>query len=142
MNNLAKVNNPAAQLSFIYAFMKAQDPGSTVRESEFSTAAKTGDLPTTILAPARRILSGKLLDQKQVDEFLNAAKGSFKGYKENHEKLKSKYSDIAKQYELSPERIVSGFEYDEPVNEETISTNKKVTKGTTKSGYSYSVEVE
>lgn len=60
--------SPAADLSLVYAYMKALDPGSVVRESEAETAAAIGGLQERAKAKLQNITGGgQLTDRQRAD---------------------------------------------------------------------------
>lgn len=69
------VNNPSGfkDVAAIYSFMKALDPESVVRESEYATAAGVGSLATKISNALSKQVSGKMLTQEQRKELLEIA---------------------------------------------------------------------
>lgn len=54
-------DTPAGDVSLIFAFMKMLDPGSTVREGEFATAAEAGNVPDRIIGLYKRAIEGTRL---------------------------------------------------------------------------------
>lgn len=60
----------AGDISGIYAFMKGQDPGSTVREGEFATAQNAGGVDTRVVSLYNKLLRGERLTQEQRADFL------------------------------------------------------------------------
>jgi len=69
------VANPSGykDVAAIYAFMKALDPESVVRESEYATAAGVGSLTTKLQNALSRQVSGKTLTPEQRKELLSIA---------------------------------------------------------------------
>jgi len=81
-------NSPAGDLAAIFAFMKAQDPNSVVRESEFATAAGARaeitrseilgfPIPTVVTQGIKRLETGERLTDAQQKDFLDTAKSIF-----------------------------------------------------------------
>lgn len=70
----AKDPSPAGDLALIFNYMKTLDPGSTVREGEFATAAQSGAFGDRIKAAAGRIANGERLSDEMRADFVNRAK--------------------------------------------------------------------
>jgi hypothetical protein len=97
----------AGDLSLIFNYMKVLDPGSTVREGEFATAAATGSFGDQLQAAGERILSGQRLTPEQRMDFVNRAGQLFQGATELQEKTNARYQGLATQYGYDPERITA-----------------------------------
>ena len=89
--------------------MKALDPGSVVRESEFATAAKAGSYGERIKAQVERVTSGKLLSDDMRKDFVDRAGKLFQAQLGSHTKLEDEFSRIAKQRGLTPSDIVVDY---------------------------------
>lgn len=61
----------AGDIALIFNYMKMLDPGSTVREGEFATAAQAGGVPDRILAQYNKLLKGERLTKDQRSDFFN-----------------------------------------------------------------------
>ncbi|CAK0764326.1 hypothetical protein CCP3SC15_300014 [Gammaproteobacteria bacterium] len=111
-----KNESPAGDLALIYNYMKMLDPGSVVRESEFAAAASTGTYGEKIQAAAKRVVNGERLTASQRNDFLSSTDNLFNEQKSGFNSLKKKYSLIADEYGLSPERVISGFDIVDPID--------------------------
>jgi hypothetical protein len=70
-------------MSAIFIYMKMLDPGSVVRESEFSAAQQTAGLMAQVAVLGKQILDGQKLGDDQRKAFLNLAESFYqvaKGY--------------------------------------------------------------
>jgi len=74
LDALGKAKTPAGQMAMIFKFMKALDPASTVRETEFQAAQNTTGMPDRIFNMVQKASSGIFLSEKQVKEFVDTAK--------------------------------------------------------------------
>ena len=106
--------SPADQMALIYQYMKAMDPGSVVRESEFRMAANQGSLPVKAQNWMNSIMSGQTLLASQVREILTASQNSYKSYRSNWNNQKKYYGELATNYGLDPENVTGGFDYRAP----------------------------
>ena len=73
LSSFSAKNGPG-DLAMIFGFMKMLDPGSVVRESEFSAAQDTAGLYQKLLVQAEKLKTGDLLTEPQRKNFLNLAK--------------------------------------------------------------------
>lgn len=107
-------------MALVYAFMKAQDPGSVVRETEFATAAKTGSLGEKIKNAVTKITSGNFLTDDQRKDFLETAKTTVKGHQSAYSAIRNRY---AKKAELLgvPSEIVVGEDIGSEILEDSIA---------------------
>ena len=65
---LADTNNPFADISTLFAFMKTADPGSVVRPSEADMFSSAGSLSTSLANALNKITSGQSLTTKQQEQ--------------------------------------------------------------------------
>jgi len=68
------VSGPSS-IAMVFKFMKALDPTSVVRESEFATAENSSGVPENMRNLYNKLMSGGKLGPKQVSEFVSTAKG-------------------------------------------------------------------
>jgi len=68
------VSGPSS-IAMVFKFMKALDPTSVVRESEFATAENSSGVPENMRNMYNKLMSGGKLGTKQVEEFVATAKG-------------------------------------------------------------------
>ena len=68
--SFAAKNGPG-DLAMIFGFMKMLDPGSVVRESEFSAAQDTAGLYQKLKVQAEKLKKGDLLTEQQRENFLD-----------------------------------------------------------------------
>lgn len=98
---------PSAQgdIAITYATMKAYDPNSVVRETEFATAQNAAGVPDRIRNAYNKALSGQRLSPKQrqemavsVERAANSAKGRF-------DEIQGQYRGYAGDYGASADRV-------------------------------------
>lgn len=99
----------AGDMSMLYAYVKLLDPGSVVRESEFSTAAASGSYGERIQGAVKGILTGGRLPPSQRKEFMNEASRIYAGQKLGYDRTKQTYSDIANRYGLDPKNVITDY---------------------------------
>jgi hypothetical protein len=58
----ADINQGSGQMGLLYGYLRALDPGSTVRESEFESAGRTGGLPSMVQGYFNQLLGKGFLD--------------------------------------------------------------------------------
>lgn len=98
--------SPAGDLALIFNYMKILDPGSVVRESEFATAAQSGSYGDQIQAAVNRVVSGERLSDGMRKDFVNRAGQLFKGAADIHSGMNQRYSGLAEQYGIEPDKII------------------------------------
>jgi len=72
VKSLGAASGPG-DMAGVFGFMKLLDPGSVVRESEFSAAQNTSGLMDRIYLQKSKLVEGELLTPKQRDEFMKLA---------------------------------------------------------------------
>lgn len=74
LETLSKKPSGPASIAAVFKFMKALDPQSVVRESEFATAENSAGVPEYVRNIYNRILDGERLGEKQFKQFVDTAK--------------------------------------------------------------------
>lgn len=94
---LKAVSKPSAanDVTLVYNFMKMQDPGSTVREGEYATAANAAGIPDRVKAMYNRALKGETLAPTQRNDFANAARSTYSAEKETYDMITGGYKKVA-----------------------------------------------
>jgi hypothetical protein len=94
---LKAVSKPSAanDVTLVYNFMKMQDPGSTVREGEYATAANAAGIPDKVRAMYNKAIRGETLAPTQRADFASAAKGTYSAEKETYDMIASGYKKVA-----------------------------------------------
>lgn len=101
--NYQKIKNanenpsPAGDISLIFGFMKMIDPGSTVREGEFATAANAGSVPTRVWGLYNKILEGERLTDTQRQDFTDQALFIWDAQHKLQRQVDQRYEEFAKQ---------------------------------------------
>ena len=101
--------SPAGDMALITNYMKILDPGSTVRESEYATAANAAGWPERVRAQWNRLVDGETLTQKMRDDFSGRAKQLYEGAAETQEQLEKQYRTLAKKSKFDPNVVVIDF---------------------------------
>lgn len=90
----------ATDMALIFNYMKMLDPGSTVREGEFATAANTGGLPATVVNLYNSAKDGQMLTSKQRNNFISQAKEQFNSATVSQNKRLDEYEKLGSRYGL------------------------------------------
>lgn len=106
--------SPAGDLSLIFNYMKMLDPGSVVRESEFSTAASAGSYGERIQAEVQKVLSGQRLTENMRADFLSKSASLLEGMELQHEQREDSYRGIARRNALPEQDVVTPLGAPEP----------------------------
>lgn len=101
----AKNPSPAGDLSFIYNYMKMLDPGSTVREGEFASAANAGSAWNKVGAMYNKVLNGERLTDEQRKDFLAQSASIYDSQKTIHKQTQKVFRDIATNDNLNPDNV-------------------------------------
>jgi hypothetical protein len=96
----------AGDVSLIYSFMRMVDPGSTVREGEFATAANAGSIPDRVVGAYNRALSGEKLPPEVRKQFRDEAKRLLKAQADRYEETANPYRRLAQQAGVDPGDVV------------------------------------
>lgn len=125
--------SPAGDLSLIFNFMKIQDPGSVVRESEFATAQNATSLVGRLGAGAQRVVNGERMLPEQRQDFIDTANRLFQSQKRNQKALEQQFSGIAQRAGIDPQDVIIDFDTIQPQalpeNPGDVSTGERTPEG-------------
>jgi len=96
----------AGDLALVFNFMKMLDPGSTVREGEFATAAKAAGLGERFIQLAAKVDSGEILSKDQRKDFINQADKIFKASKKRNKQTVESFVKLANRNDIDREDVV------------------------------------
>lgn len=99
----------AGDIALIFGFMKMLDPGSTVREGEFATAATAGSVPERIWGAYNRIVSGERLTGSQRADFIDQAFDAFDSERIEQFSREKMFSGLAERAQVNPENVAIDF---------------------------------
>lgn len=112
MNAYKKIGNtpetPAGDMALIFSFMRILDPGSVVRETEQEMAQRATSLPGQLQNYAMSVASGRRLNAKQRQQFIEAAETYYQGHIESQRNLDKYYLSISQRYGVDPSLIGIG----------------------------------
>ena len=100
-------DTPAGDLALIFNFMKMLDPGSTVREGEFATAAGAASVPERLKGVYNQIMEGTRLTPDQRTDFLGQTNKLFGASTQRHNKKMSGFIRVAARFGLAAEDIIA-----------------------------------
>jgi hypothetical protein len=98
----AKDPSPAGDMALIFGYMKLLDPGSTVREGEYATAANAGSIPERVQALYNKAKDGTALADEMRSDFLNRAQSLYGNSEKQYDTLTKQYQKIAERRGLDP----------------------------------------
>jgi hypothetical protein len=100
-----------ADLALVFSFMKGLDPNSVVRESEYETAAKSGNIFQGAFARFNGYFKekGGILPENVKQEFQNLVNQKLKVKETQYNNLTKQYSDIAVRQGLNPKNVVIDY---------------------------------
>jgi hypothetical protein len=98
--------SPAGDMGVIFNYMRLLDPGSTVREGEYATAANAGAVPDRIRNLYNSIMQGTKLAPEQRADFTKQAKGLFNAQHMQQKRLESQYRKIGERLGVDVDNVV------------------------------------
>lgn len=115
--------NPSAagDLVMIFAFMKQNDPGSTVREGEQATAQNAAGIPEQVRNLYNRVMTGQRLSPEQRKDFLNQSRLQMTQAQQRQRGLLTVYTQRAQNARLNPADVV--IDYDQVFGLSTADPN-------------------
>jgi hypothetical protein len=99
-------DTPQGDLSVIYAYAKAADPGSVVREGEMDMATATASLPEKYRAEVGKLTEGKRLPPEVRTGLIETMRQSVGGLRQVYDQQRERYSALAQQNGFDPQQIV------------------------------------
>jgi hypothetical protein len=108
INNIVNsgITGGPSDLALVFEFMKALDPGSVVRESEYDTASKASNLFKRVAAKMGGYVSkGEILPQEVRDEFLRLSNQKLTANQKIYEKTREEYRKSAFEQGLNPDHV-------------------------------------
>lgn len=104
------VKNPGklgpAQLGVLYSYMKLIDPGSTVREGEFSTAETAGGWARAASNFWNKVNTGQRVDKDVINEFMSAANHLIDGQRKIQTVVDDSFAGLADQEGFKRENVI------------------------------------
>lgn len=73
LQKLGEIKSGPAAIAIVFKFMKALDPTSVVRESEFATAENSAGVPEGVANFYNKLVSGERLGDAQIEAFIETA---------------------------------------------------------------------
>ena len=119
----AKSPDAAGDMALIFNYMKMLDPGSTVMEGEFRTAAGAASVPERLKGAYNRVLSGENLTPKQRKEFVGRAEKLMVVAKKQQAQDKSDAISLGAQYGVT-ENDLFGSPLTRPENVDIVNQLK------------------
>jgi hypothetical protein len=99
-------DTPQGDLAVIYAYAKAADPGSVVREGEMDMANATASIPQQYQADVQRLTQGKRLPPAVRTGLIETMRQSVLGMRQTYDQQRNRYASLAQQNGFDPKEIV------------------------------------
>lgn len=96
----------AGDMSLVFTFMKMLDPGSTVREGEYATAANSGGVPSAVQALYNKALGEGNIGTKARNEIIQQSNKFFTAAALQQDKNTTTFANIATRLKLDPNNVV------------------------------------
>lgn len=103
----ADARQAAGDIGLIFNYMKMLDPGSTVREGEFATAANAAGVTDQVRNIYNKIASGERLTPQQRGAYFNQAKGLYEKSKSRADEVEKSLSVVVDSYGLNKDNVFS-----------------------------------
>lgn len=103
--------NPSAagDLALIFNYMKMLDPGSTVREGEFSTAQNSAGIPERVRAMYNNVTSGERLTENTRSDFLGRANSLYDSQEQGQQQIEGVYKGLSERAQLDPKNVLVDY---------------------------------
>lgn len=101
----AAEQSAAGDLALIFSFMKALDPGSVVRETEFANAQNASGVDTKIRNIYNRVLTGERLTEGQRKQFKDQALSLAKAAETREKEVRKGIERVVTSYKLNPQNV-------------------------------------
>ena len=100
-----------ADLALVFEFMKGLDPTSVVRESEYASAAKSGNIFAGAFAKFNGYFKekGGILPESVKEEFSNLINQKLDVSRRLYDNLANEYKGIAERQGLDPRNVITGY---------------------------------
>lgn len=102
----AQLGTGQGDIGVLYGFMRMQDPTSTVRETEYATAANSAGVDEQVRQMYNKALDGQKLDPTVRAKFVAAAEALGADQSRSARQTAERYAKIGAQYGMPSERIV------------------------------------
>jgi hypothetical protein len=102
-------NAGPGDLSFIFAYMKMLDPGSTVREGEMATAENARGVGGGIRNVYNNIMEGAKLTPAQRKAFISQSESIYKSYQQKQGALEEGFGAIAERNKFNKDDVIVDF---------------------------------
>lgn len=106
LNTLLDQATGSGDIAAIFTFMKALDPSSVVRESEFALPAEASGVFNRMMNTTTRWKEGDILDPKARADIKETAKELQRIIRGNAKKINNRYSDLSRRAGLAPDLVV------------------------------------
>lgn len=102
------MNSAAGDMSAIFAYMKMNDPESTVREGEYATAEQARGIPEHVLNAYNKAIKGVRLTPLQRADFAASGHNMFVAQVEQQKRFDNSLKERAKSLGIDPNRLKLG----------------------------------
>lgn len=101
----AQAGNPAADIALIFGYMKVLDPGSTVREGEYTTVRRTGGIPSEVWGLWQQVQGKAPLRPEVRQAILDQTIAKSQGELGQLARVNNEYTSISDHWGISTARI-------------------------------------
>ncbi len=118
-------DSPQGDLAVVYAFAKAMDPGSVVREGEMDMANQTASIAQRLQQQYGLLTAGKRLPPEVRTGLLEAARQKVAGMRPLYDQQYARFADLAQKSNFNPGDVVGKplYEAVRPIEEAYIKAH-------------------
>jgi type II secretory pathway pseudopilin PulG len=106
----------AGDIAAVFSYMKMLDPQSTVREGEYATAQNAAGAPEGMRGLYNQLVGGGSLSGKARKQLYDQAQKTYVDVEKNLRDQNSRYSQIADQWQVSPDNVLMQPEQYDPLS--------------------------
>lgn len=117
LDNALAQGTGAGDLAAIFAFMKALDPESVVREGEQELARRTNGPADWLVGYAQSLTGGGSLTPQTREQIRQAANSQVQALRGDYDAAVKYYTDLAGRYGIRPEDVITPVSFVEPPRE-------------------------
>jgi hypothetical protein len=105
-------------IALVFNYMKMLDPGSTVREGEFSTASNSGGVSAAIRNTYNSLVNGQRLTADQRGSFKSQASDLLGAARQTEQRVRQDLMPVIEEYGLDPARVFGTVGLGQPPEDE------------------------
>lgn len=106
IKSVFQTGTAGGDMSGVFMFMKLLDPGSTVREGEYKSAAEATGALDRLMNYKDKLEKGTILNPSQRQDFMQIAEKFYKAQMKEQNRLNQEFTDLASKSGLDPKDLM------------------------------------